>query len=64
LTGSETESRLGMEDLLRIEDLLRVGTLKEEAKFDGPLANETVLLCYSSGTTGKPKGVEVRKNIL
>ncbi|KAK0460922.1 AMP binding protein [Desarmillaria tabescens] len=44
--------------LLRMEDLLSLGQLKEEEKFEGDLAQETVLLCYSSGTTGKPKGVE------
>lgn len=45
--------------LVRLDDLLGKGKLDKEEKFDGPLANETVLLCYSSGTTGKPKGVEV-----
>ncbi|KAI0301559.1 AMP binding protein [Multifurca ochricompacta] len=34
------------------------GALPEEEKFVGSQANETQLLCYSSGTTGKPKGVE------
>ncbi|KAG6920170.1 hypothetical protein DXG01_004938 [Tephrocybe rancida] len=34
------------------------GRMHEEERFDGPLADETVYLCYSSGTTGKPKGVE------
>lgn len=46
--------------LLQMEDLLTRGVLEEEEKFDGKLAHETVYLCYSSGTTGKPKGVEVR----
>lgn len=41
-------------------DLLMGGVLASEERFDGELANETVYLCYSSGTTGKPKGVEVR----
>lgn len=45
--------------LLQMEDLLTRGVLGEEEKFDGELAHETVYLCYSSGTTGKPKGVEV-----
>ncbi|KAK2463157.1 hypothetical protein APHAL10511_004812 [Amanita phalloides] len=44
--------------LLYMEDLLQLGTLIEEEKFDGRLAHDTALLCYSSGTTGKPKGVE------
>ena len=45
--------------LTRLDDLLGKGSLTQEEKFDGPLSDETVLLCYSSGTTGKPKGVEV-----
>ncbi|PPR03178.1 hypothetical protein CVT26_008027 [Gymnopilus dilepis] len=50
--------------LLTAADLLNFGSLKEEEKFDGKLAHETVYLCYSSGTTGKPKGVETtHKNI-
>ena len=36
------------------------GRLKEEEKFPGEQADETVLICYSSGTSGLPKGVEVR----
>ncbi|KAJ7647638.1 AMP binding protein [Roridomyces roridus] len=44
--------------LLKLEDLLGKGELKEEEKFEGDLAHETTYLCYSSGTTGKPKGVE------
>jgi len=41
-----------------LDDLLGHGALPEEEKFVGHQANETLLLCYSSGTTGKPKGVE------
>ncbi|KAJ7072621.1 AMP binding protein [Mycena amicta] len=44
--------------LVRMEDLLGLGKLENEEKFEGPLAQETLYLCYSSGTTGKPKGVE------
>ncbi|KAJ7060923.1 AMP binding protein [Mycena amicta] len=44
--------------LLRMEDLLLSGRQAEEERFDGPLSDETAFLCYSSGTTGKPKGVE------
>ena len=36
--------------MLTVADLLKLGTLKHEEKFDGDLANETVYLCYSSGT--------------
>ncbi|KAI0079315.1 AMP binding protein [Panus rudis PR-1116 ss-1] len=43
---------------LHLEDLCKVGSWKEEEKFPGAQADETALLCYSSGTTGKPKGVE------
>lgn len=42
-----------------MEDFISKGSLSQEEKFDGPDANETALLCYSSGTTGQPKGVEV-----
>lgn len=42
-----------------LADFLGHGALAQEEKFDGDLSNETVYLCYSSGTTGKPKGVEV-----
>lgn len=41
------------------EDIADKGKLNEEEKFPGALANETALLCYSSGTSGLPKGVEV-----
>ena len=36
--------------LLYMEDLLGLGTLMEEEKFDGELAQETLYLCYSSGS--------------
>ena len=45
---------------IHMDDLLGKGSLSVGERFDGPLSNETVYLCYSSGTTGKPKGVEVR----
>ena len=45
---------------VHMDDLLGMGRLSVAEQFDGPLSNETVYLCYSSGTTGKPKGVEVR----
>ena len=45
--------------LTRYEDLSARGLLSKEESFNGELSNRTALLCYSSGTTGKPKGVEV-----
>lgn len=47
-------------NFIRLTDLINKGSLEEEEKFPGKLADETTYLCYSSGTTGKPKGVEVR----
>ena len=43
-----------------MSELMSKGGLEREERFDGERAGETALLCYSSGTTGKPKGVEVR----
>ncbi|ELU40892.1 AMP binding protein [Rhizoctonia solani AG-1 IA] len=42
----------------QLDSLLVSGKLNEEEKFDGELSDETVYLCYSSGTTGLSKGVE------
>ena len=47
-------------EFIHMDDLVGKGILSAAERFDGPLSNETVYLCYSSGTTGKPKGVEVR----
>ncbi|KAG6872981.1 hypothetical protein C0995_004520 [Termitomyces sp. Mi166 len=41
-----------------LDELLVTGVLKKEEPFDGEAANETAFVCYSSGTTGRPKGVE------
>jgi long-subunit acyl-CoA synthetase (AMP-forming) len=43
----------------RYDDLLGRGQLVKEEPFDGPDCHETALICYSSGTTSSPKGVEV-----
>ncbi|KAH9996648.1 AMP binding protein [Russula compacta] len=53
--GAEVAHKYGV---LWLGDLLGHGSLSEEEKFFGSQAGETLLLCYSSGTTGKPKGVE------
>ncbi|KAG5721096.1 putative 4-coumarate--CoA ligase 1, partial [Termitomyces sp. T112] len=45
--------------LKTLADLMKAGgKLDREENFDGEQANETVYLCYSSGTTGRSKGVE------
>ncbi|PSR79484.1 hypothetical protein PHLCEN_2v7009 [Hermanssonia centrifuga] len=51
-------SQAVFKEYICMSDLLGKGSLAEEEKFSGEQANETTLLCYSSGTTGKPKGVE------
>ncbi|KAA1470608.1 acetyl-CoA synthetase-like protein [Dentipellis sp. KUC8613] len=43
--------------LVWLEELLGHGEKEREELFDGDLTHETLYLCYSSGTTGKPKGV-------
>ncbi|KIP05226.1 hypothetical protein PHLGIDRAFT_74606 [Phlebiopsis gigantea 11061_1 CR5-6] len=48
----------GLQGYVCMSDLLGKNMLPEEEKFSGELAQDTALLCYSSGTTGKPKGVE------
>ncbi|KAK7691688.1 hypothetical protein QCA50_005088 [Cerrena zonata] len=47
---------------IHLDDLLNSGSWHEEEKFAGDLSYQTALLCYSSGTTGKPKGVETMHN--
>ncbi|KDQ09380.1 hypothetical protein BOTBODRAFT_148208 [Botryobasidium botryosum FD-172 SS1] len=42
---------------IQLEALLNKGSLEREEPFDGAQAEETVTLCYSSGTTGLSKGV-------
>ena len=46
--------------LIQWEELLSLGSLPHEEMLDGDRVNETAMICYSSGTTGKPKGVEAR----
>ncbi|KAK1232165.1 hypothetical protein PQX77_004713 [Marasmius sp. AFHP31] len=57
--GPAAPSRPEGQGLLKMDDLLTRGTLTREELFEGETAkSETAFLCYSSGTTGKPKGVE------
>lgn len=55
-----TKDSLKTTGFVHLMDLIGKGQLAEEEKFEGELAGETALLCYSSGTTGNPKGVMVR----
>lgn len=57
ITGAKDAS-VPDDQLVAINQLLGRGELTEEVSFDGERSNETVYLCYSSGTTGQPKGVE------
>ena len=38
--------------LIKLVDLLKLGSLKGEERFDGEQSGETVYLCYSSGIVG------------
>jgi 4-coumarate--CoA ligase len=67
IVSMDTEWLTGMEDggvpiPLSVSSLIReaAGNLLLPEIFSGKDVHETVFLCYSSGTTGKPKGVEVR----
>lgn len=57
--GMEKQFKIGPE-WARLEDYLNKGQLEKEEEFRGDQVHETVMLCYSSGTTGLSKGVEVR----
>lgn len=46
-------------DFIYLDDILGRGRLSREELFPGKQSHETALMCYSSGTTGNPKGVEV-----
>ncbi|KIN97592.1 hypothetical protein M404DRAFT_160109 [Pisolithus tinctorius Marx 270] len=58
LTGVPDTKISGSSGFVRLENLLGRGQLSCEVNFDGERSEETVYLCYSSGTTGKPKGVQ------
>jgi acyl-CoA synthetase (AMP-forming)/AMP-acid ligase II len=48
----------------RLETFLSEGKLEKEEMFPGAQAKETMMLCYSSGTTGLSKGVEVCHSLM
>jgi acyl-CoA synthetase (AMP-forming)/AMP-acid ligase II len=67
LTGIKDEGANPADSsLIHLPALLAQGSLPSEVPFNTKTeAGETVYLCYSSGTTGKPKGVETtHKNMV
>ncbi|KAF8448647.1 AMP binding protein [Boletus edulis BED1] len=58
LTGVPDPESTDAAHLVRLDAFFGRGELQGEVSFDGERSNETLYLCYSSGTTGKPKGVE------
>ena len=56
LTLDEPKGAPGVKAL---DELLQGGKLSSHEKFNGKDSRETVYMCYSSGTTGLSKGVEV-----
>ncbi|KAH8817886.1 AMP binding protein [Flagelloscypha sp. PMI_526] len=55
--GGPAGSAVIQRETLSFEDLLDLGALDVEENFDGQLSEEVALICFSSGTSGKPKGV-------
>ncbi|KAI6096709.1 AMP binding protein [Pisolithus sp. B1] len=58
LTGVPDSEMPDISGFTRLENLLGRGQLTCEVNFDGERSEETACLCYSSGTTGIPKGVQ------
>ena len=44
-----TSTKPDLAHVIKLVDLLKLGTLKGEERFDGEQSCETVYLCYSSG---------------
>ena len=51
----------GQDGVRGLKTLIGGKALAKEEPFEGKRAHETAVVCYSSGTTGRPKGVEVSK---
>jgi len=49
----------GVQGYMNLKDIFGGRELQRPESFDGDQSQETALICYSSGTTSKPKGVEV-----
>ncbi|VDC00331.1 unnamed protein product [Peniophora sp. CBMAI 1063] len=48
----------GANGIRGLKSLITGKALSQEEPFDGKRSHETAVVCYSSGTTGRPKGVE------
>lgn len=57
--GVDQPFRPEAKGFVKMDQLLTIGQLQEEIEFQGDDVHRTCLVCYSSGTTGNPKGVEV-----
>ncbi|KAJ7199315.1 AMP binding protein [Mycena haematopus] len=62
--GPSAKPHADASGLLTMEALLKGGKLGREENFDGALSNETAFICYSSGTTGKPKASTTHLNMI
>ena len=58
LTGVADPGPADAAHLVQLNTFFGRGALEKEVSFDGERSDETMCLCYSSGTTGRPKGVE------
>ena len=47
--GPAASIKPDLANLIKLVDLLKLGTLKGEERFDGEQSAETAYLCYSSG---------------
>ncbi|KAI5456050.1 hypothetical protein BGZ63DRAFT_367946 [Mariannaea sp. PMI_226] len=69
MPGDETTTVVGSEKLLSVDDLVNAGSqlppLPREKWSKGRASQQVAYLCYSSGTSGTPKGVMIsHRNII